>query len=68
MAGHPVARVDEGGIAPVRLAQRPAEPLGRRGRQDEMDVVGHQAIAPHRDRLARAGLAKQIAVEFVVGV
>ena len=42
MAGHPVARVDEGRIAPVRLAERPAKPLGRRGRQDEMDVVGHR--------------------------
>ena len=33
-----------------------------------MDVVGHQAIAPHRDRLARAGLVQQIAVELVVRV
>ncbi len=33
-----------------------------------MDAVGRQAIAPHRDALAPAGLAEQIAVERVVRV
>jgi hypothetical protein len=65
MAGHGVTRVDESGIAPMGLADCP-RPLGDFGRQDQMHVVGHQAIAPYRDRLPRAGLAEEVAVELAI--
>ena len=52
----------------MRLAERAPEPLGRARNQDQVDVIGHQAIAPHRDALAPARLAEEIAVERVVVV
>jgi hypothetical protein len=33
-----------------------------------MDLVGHQAIGPHRDPVALAGLREEIAMERVVVV
>jgi hypothetical protein len=44
MAGHPHPRVDEGRIAPVRLAERPPEALRRLRRQDQMDVAEFEAL------------------------
>jgi hypothetical protein len=66
MARHPQPCVDERRIAPMRLAQRPSEPLGRPWRQNQMDVIGHQAIAPNSDPLAPACLAQQIAIERII--
>jgi hypothetical protein len=33
-----------------------------------MDMVGHQAVTPHRDAVFAALMSEEIAVEFVVGV
>src|SRR5208337_1346507 len=52
-------------VKPMTLAERPAEPLGLFGRQDEMHVVGHQAIASHRHPLPRAGLAGESTERFM---
>src|SRR5271165_3823623 len=40
----------------MRLVERPPETLRRLRGQDQMDVVGHQAIGPHRHPLAPACL------------
>jgi len=52
----------------MHLAERPPETLRRLRGQDQMDVVRHQAIGPHRDPLAPAGLLQKIAIERVVAV
>ena len=50
MPGFARAGVDEGGVAPVGLADRARKAVARRGRQNEMQVVRHQAIGPARRR------------------
>jgi hypothetical protein len=40
MAGHAQARVDDRGLAPIRLAGR----VGGIGNEDQMNMIGHQAI------------------------
>ncbi len=48
MAGDARAGVDEGGVAPVRLADRARQPVQRRRRQDEVHVIGDlKANAKH---------------------
>ena len=51
----------------MRLADRAREPVRRSQREHEMDVVGHQAIGPHLDRLLAAALGEHVAVKRVVG-
>ena len=45
-------------LVPRRLARR----------QDQMDVAGHQAISPHGDPLAPAGVMQKIAIKRVAVV
>jgi hypothetical protein len=59
--------VDEAGVLPMRLADRAREAVGRRRREHEMHMVGHQAIGPDRGRSPAAAFGEQIAVERVVG-
>ena len=68
MAGLARARVDEGGVAPVRLCAAPAPGPRRPRRQDQMDVVRHLAIGSDRDAEAAAGLGEPVAIERVVAV
>jgi len=64
MACRAQARVDDCAIAPMRLAER----LSAIGNEDQMNVIGHQAIGPDSDAMLTALLAREIAVEFIVGV
>jgi hypothetical protein len=66
MAGAARSGVDEGGVAPALLADRAREPVDRLRRQDEMDVVGRQAIGPAGDAVGLASLGEKIAIERVV--
>src|SRR3984957_3211636 len=60
------AGVDEGGIAPMRLAVRARQPFKRRWRQNEMDVIGQQAIGPAGDAVLLASLGEQIAIQRII--
>ena len=46
MTGPAVPRIDETGIAAMEIGEGATQPLFVLGRQDDMDVVGHQAIGP----------------------
>ena len=66
MPCRPHPRVDISGIAPVRIGEGPAQPVVMTGHNDDMNMVGHQAIAPDlRSRLPRR-LAQQIFVKRIV--
>jgi hypothetical protein len=58
--------LDDRGIAPVRLAERPPQRLLAVGDEDEMDVVRHQAIGPDGDALLAALARQEIAIKFIV--
>src|SRR5271166_4740172 len=66
MARDPQPRVDDRGIAPMRLAERPSQRLLAVGDENEVDVVWHQAIGPAGDALPAALARQQIAIEFIV--
>ena len=66
MAGLARAGVDEAGIEPMSARQREREPDGVARNQDQMDVVGHQAIGPDLDPEFAAGFGEPIAIERVV--
>jgi len=52
----------------MRFADRPPQRLPAVGDQDQMDMIGHQAVGPDRDTMLAALLTQQIAIEFVVGI
>jgi len=58
--------ITEGGVPPVRLADRPRETVRRPRRENQMDVVRHQAIGPDLHRRLAAALAQEVAIELVV--
>ena len=66
MAGRAGARVDERGEAPMRLPHRPGKGVGVGGGQDEMNVVGHQAIGPAGDAAGATALSEKIAIERII--
>ena len=68
MTGDPHPRIDEARIAPVRLAERKCQPVLGRRHQNEMDMVGHEAIRPHRDAGLGGALGEQVAIQCVVAV
>src|SRR5271165_2515960 len=66
MARDPQPRVDDRGIAPMRLAERPSQRLLAVGDENEVDVVWHQAIGPAGDALPAALARQQIAIKLIV--
>ena len=68
MAGPAMARIDEAGVAAVRVGEGAAEPVLVRWHDDEVDVVWHQAIGPDLRTRALSRLAEQVEVELVVAV
>ena len=67
MAGHAVhARSRRRNSADHALPSARPGPSGSRASGRDARVVGRQAIAPHRDTATRSGLAKEVAVEFVI--
>jgi hypothetical protein len=60
------ACADEGGIPPVRLADRPGEAGLVRGGQDEMNMVRHQAIGPTGDAVALQAPPHQIQIDRLI--
>ena len=66
MPGHPRAGVDIGRIAPMRLADRARQSRAGARVQDEVNVVGHQALGPAREPVVCAALGEEVAVELIV--
>ena len=60
--------IDEIGLAPVGLANRPAEVLGFGGNQNEMDMVGHQAVTPDFNAYLGGLFGQQIPIDFVIAI
>jgi hypothetical protein len=52
----------------VRLAERERQPILGRGHQNEVDMVGHEAIRPHRDAGLGGAFGEEIAVQRIVAV
>ncbi len=68
MSGHPKPGVDDQRIPPVCFAERPSQSPFRVRNQDEMDVVGHEAIGPASNAVPAALAGQEIAIELVVVV
>src|SRR5712691_11449449 len=68
MPGQPQPRVDDRSVAPMRLAERPPQRFYAIGDENEVDVLGHQAIGPDRDAVLAALARHEIAIELVVAV
>ena len=62
------ARINEIGVAPMRFANRESYSLRSRGSEDEMDMVGHQTIRPHRNTCFARLLRQEIAIDLMVAV
>ena len=62
MAGRAGVRVHERGEAPMRLPHRPGKGVRVGGGQDEMNVVGHEAIGPAGDAVGVTALGEQVAI------
>lgn len=63
----PLARVNPPGIGAVHLGQCGAQRVAVLGHQDQVDMVGHQHPAPHRDAMRGAVRSEQVAIGGVVG-
>jgi len=59
-------RIDEAGVAAVHVGERAPEPVGVGGHEDDMNVVGHQAVAPDLCTGLRRRLGEKIAVQPVI--
>ncbi len=68
VAAPSLAEVDAARVAAVGLAQGGAEPVFVRRHENEMDVVGHQAIGPHLGARLAAPLAEQGEIVSVIVV
>ena len=55
-------------VAAMGLADRPAQAIGLLRNQDQMDVVGHQAIGPYFHARLAGLLGQEIAIDLVVPV
>ena len=52
----------------VDIAERPAQPVRILGHRDDVDMVGHQAIAPDLDMRPPCGVGEQIEIELVIAI
>ena len=68
MAGPAMTRIDEAGVAAVRVGEGPPQAVLVRRHDDDVDMVGHQAIAPDLRARPVRRLGEQIAIERVVAV
>jgi hypothetical protein len=60
------ARVDEVGIAAVRLANGAVEPMRILRHRDEMHMVGHEAVDPYFDARFSRLLSQKIAIDVLI--
>ena len=62
-----VSRVDESGTTATRIGEGAAQTILIRRYDNDMNVVGHQAICPDPRPPALCRLREQVAVEHIVG-
>jgi len=68
MAAPLLPEIDSPRVTSMRLADGPSQAVIRFRRRDQMDVVGHQAVAPDLDRCLAAPLGHQFNVCRVVAI
>jgi len=64
--GPPMPAVDLEGVSVVRLTQRPGQPLLVRRYDDEVHVVGHQAVGPDAQSVPMGLISQDPSVETIV--
>jgi hypothetical protein len=64
----PVSRVDKAGIAPVKIAEGPPQPVRIARHQDDVNMVGHQAIGPDLGLRAPRCIGQQIEIDRIIAV
>ena len=60
--------VEIGGVGPVRMLEGEKERIGPNGNDDQMDVVGHEAIVGQRDTMDGVALAEKVELDEAVGI
>jgi len=68
MSGPPFARIDESGVAPVGVGDRAPEAMLVGRDDDQMDVVGHQAIGPDFAAGTARSVGQEVAIQRIIGV
>ena len=68
MSCHSQARIDIAGIAAMSIRKGRAQAVLVRWHGDEVDVIGHEAVAPSLRPRPDGCLAQQVDVERVVSV
>ena len=68
MPGPALPRVDIAGVMAVDMAEGPGQPVAILRHGDDMNMVGHQAIAPDLDMRPPCRLGEQIEVEPVIAI
>ena len=68
MAGDPCPRVDETGVAAMQIGESPAQAVFVRRNEDDVHMIGHEAIDPDLRSGACAALCEKIELERVVAV
>lgn len=57
-----MARIDVTAVAQMRVREGASQPVLVRRHYQQMDAIGHQAIAPNLRTRPRRGLGKQVAI------
>ena len=68
MTGQAVARIDEAGVAPMRVGEGPAQPVGVGRHHDQVNMIGHQAIGDDLAIGASRRIAQQVAIKLIVAI
>ena len=68
MPGPAAARIDEVGVAPMRLAHGQAKSGIVSWREDQVDVIGHQAIGPDLNAAPADLFGEQVTINLLVAV
>jgi len=68
MPGPAMPRVDETGVAPMRVGKRATQTVLVRRHNDDVNMVGHQAIGPDLGCGPTSGIAEQIEIKSVIAV
>ena len=60
--------VEIGGVGPVRMLEGEKERIGPNGNDDQMDVVGHEAIVGQRETMDSVAPAEKVELDEAVGI
>ena len=68
VTGPPPSRVNEIGVAPMRFSDGQPETIRSRRTENEVNMIGHQAVRPHLDTGLAGLLGQQISIDILVAV